>query len=114
MRAGYEFDYWYDYYNDTVLDSPATLSLTVATNGYYVAYVKYTPVVRGLPETASGGTVSGGGMCASGKRVTLTAKPAKNHTFEGWYVSKDGNENEIDEEAFVSKAISLAVGGILE
>ena len=109
LRAGYEFDYWYDYYNDTVLDSPATLSLTVATNGYYVAYVKYTPVVRGLPETASGGTVSGGGMCASGKRVTLTAKPAKNHTFEGWYASKDGNENEIDEEAFVSKAVSLAV-----
>ena len=43
------------------------------------------PYVRGLVDPADGGKVSGSGLCASGKKVTLKATSNKNFSFVGWF-----------------------------
>ena len=49
------------------------------------------PYVRGLADPADGGKVTGSGLCAAGKKVTLKATANKNFTFMGW-VAADAQE----------------------
>jgi len=45
------------------------------------------PYIRGLADNADGGKVTGSGLCAEGKKVTLKATANKNFTFLGWKVA---------------------------
>ena len=42
------------------------------------------PYIRGLADSAERGKVSGSGLCAAGKKVTLKASANKNFVFVGW------------------------------
>lgn len=46
-------------------------------------------LIAANPDPASGGKVTGGGLCAPGQKVTLTAQPAKGFTFAHW---NDGSQ----------------------
>ena len=48
------------------------------------------PYIRGLANPADGGKVSGSGLCATGKKVTLKATANKNFTFLGWTAASTG------------------------
>ena len=48
------------------------------------------PYIRGLADPADGGKVTGSGLCATGKKVTLKATANKNFTFVGWYAYPSG------------------------
>lgn len=88
------------------------------------------PIVRVLPNPPDGGTVTGAGRYAAGKKVTLKAKANKGCVFRGWYdvagalLSQDAKYTFTMPEgglsltaAFVTaaedlRAISLTVAGV--
>ena len=73
-----------------------TLSITATTAGKKTLTKTYSVLIRAADErlisvrcAAEEGKVSGGGLAADGKKMTLKATPHKGYAFEGWY---DGAE----------------------
>ncbi len=81
-NVGYEFIGWYD--GETLFDAKAKPSVTLTNDLALTARFEKIPYVRGLADPADGGKVSGSGLCARGKKVTLKASANKNFTFLGW------------------------------
>lgn len=83
-EEGYSFQKW----SDGNTDNPRTISVTedVALKAQFTIDEKVMITVAASP--AYRGTVSGDGVYAKGKTVTLTATPNKGYTFERW---NDGN-----------------------
>ena len=69
----------------------ASVSLKPTGDLHVIAVFSKIPYVRGLADPADGGKVSGSGLCAAGKKVTLKATANKNFTFLGW-TTEDGGE----------------------
>ena len=67
-----------------VLSMKAKWQVVVTNDEEYVAVFEKIPYVRGLADPADGGKVSGSGLCAAGKKVTLKATANKNYAFVGW------------------------------
>ena len=81
-KVGYEFIGWYD--GETLFDAKAKPSVTITNDLALTARFEKIPYIRGLADPADGGKVSGSGLCARGKKVTLKAAANKNFTFLGW------------------------------
>ena len=58
--------------------------MTITNDLALTARFEKIPYIRGLADPADGGKVSGSGLCARGKKVTLKATANKNFTFVGW------------------------------
>ena len=71
-------------YQGEILSNKAKWQIVVTNDAEYVAVFEKIPYVRGLADPADGGKVSGSGLCAAGKKVTLKASANKNFTFLGW------------------------------
>ena len=67
-----------------ILSTKAKWQIVVTNDEEYVAVFEKIPYIRGLADPADGGKVSGSGLCARGKKVTLKATANKNFTFLGW------------------------------
>lgn len=97
-NTGYSFLKW----SDGNTDNPRTITVTenVTLTAQFVIDQKVWIQVSASP--AYRGTVSGGGVYAKGKSVTLTATPNKGYIFERW--NDDSTENprtitaDVDEE----------------
>ena len=87
-RPGWAFAGWTLKGGDgSVLSDKAKWQVAVTNDAEYVAVFEKIPYIRGLADPADGGTVSGSGYCAAGKKVTLKATAGKNHAFVGWLES---------------------------
>ena len=112
-RPGWQFDGWYDIWGElwgkkaktTVVFSDTTSN----GGGALVALFSKIPYVRGLADPADGGKVTGSGLCAEGKKVTLRASANKNFSFVGWYASLADNPNAIDVTKCVATTASLVI-----
>ena len=82
-RFGYEFDSWLNLTSIEEFNNPK-LIVTVTNSTQWFAFYYKIPYVRGLADPADGGKVSGSGLCARGKKLTLKAAVNKNYTFVGW------------------------------
>ena len=71
----------YDALAAKIADGTAAKAETTVWNKLQVAKAPY---VRGLADPADGGKVTGSGLCAAGKKVTLKATANKNFKFLGW------------------------------
>lgn len=71
--------------------NPLAARQTLAVTGDLAITPRFTriPFIGALPSPAEGGSVSGSGLCAFGKKVTLKATPAKGYAFMQW---SDGNQ----------------------
>ena len=84
-RPGWAFQGWRLKDGDeTILSDKAKWQVVVTNDEEYVAVFSKIPYVRGLADPADGGKVSGSGLCAAGKKVTLKATTNKNYAFLGW------------------------------
>ena len=114
---GWVFDGWYKVEDDeedgdgkfTFFSSSATYSYKVMDHLYVAAFFSKIPYVRGLADPADGGKVTGSGLCAKGKKVTLKASANKNFSFVGWYASLADNPNSIDSTNCVATTASLVI-----
>ena len=95
---GWTFDGWYEAVEDEEAgeigyffwNKSAKVSYRINRNVNVVAIFSKVPYVRGLADPADGGKVSGSGLCARGKKVTLKASANKNFTFLGWVLGGRG------------------------
>ena len=115
---GWEFAGWDEVIYDEVtgeissiefFSEKSTVSFRPTKNSYFIANFSKIPYVRGLADPADGGKVSGSGLCAEGKKVTLKASANKNFTFKGWYASILGNSNFVNETNCVATTASLVI-----
>ena len=90
-RPGWAFVGWRRIDGDDIVSDKAKWQVVVTNDEDYVAVFEQIPYVRGLADPADGGKVSGSGLCAAGKKVTLKATANKNFTFLGW-VEADAQE----------------------
>ena len=70
------------------------------------------PYVRGLADPANAGKVSGSGLCAAGKKVTLKATANKGFVFLGWTAAQiplDGDRLVIGAQDYVATTASLVI-----
>lgn len=84
--SGYVFDHW----NTGSTANP--LSFTVGSSVSYTAYFEeesqvtsYTVTI--ISDPGLGGSTTGAGTYVSGNNATLTATPATNYIFKGWYIN---------------------------
>ena len=83
-KTGYNFVGWYD--GETKVSSNATYSFPAAANKAYTAKweaIQY--VVSATQNIKNAGTVTGAKQYAYNTSATLTATPATNYAFVGWY-----------------------------
>ena len=80
--SGSVFSGWYDV-NDKLLSTDATYSFTVSSN--VTIYARFTKAYTVTTKASGSGTVTGGGTYPDGTEVTLTAQPATDREFQGWY-----------------------------
>lgn len=114
---GWVFDGWYevtlnketDDLEYELFNEKATVSFKPTRDIYLRAFFKKIPYVRGLADPVDGGKVTGSGICAKGKKVTLKAAANKNFMFKGWYASRVDNQNIIDESSCVATTASLVI-----
>jgi len=104
-KVGYEFIGWYD--GETLFDAKAKSSVTITNDLALTARFEKIPYIRGLADPADGGKVSGSGLCARGKKVTLKAAANKNFTFLGW--AKTVNSEEGIVNSFVATTPTLVI-----
>ena len=98
-RPGHRFVGWYNasgYLFSTDAKTTGTLNWDVDL----IALFARDPYVRALAEPADAGKVTGSGLCAEGKKVTLKATANKGYVFVGWYDER---------ETLVTQAASLMV-----
>jgi hypothetical protein len=70
------------------------------------------PYIRGLADPANAGKVSGGGLCAAGKKVTLKASANKGFVFVGWQdspIAIDGERLQPNAVAYTATTPSLVI-----
>ena len=114
---GWVFDGWYevslneekDDLEYALFSEKTTVSFKPTRDILLMAFFKKIPYVRGLADPADGGKVTGSGLCAAGKKVTLRASANKNFTFKGWYAAILGNSNFINETNCVATTASLVI-----
>jgi len=96
-RPGWKFDAWYTLNNDLSYslfwDKSASIDMTATTYFSVMARFWKIPYVRALADPANGGAVTGSGYYADGQKFSLSATPAKNFYFGGWYLSDLDNQN---------------------
>ena len=93
---------------EAILSDKAKWQVVVTNDEDYVAVFEKIPYVRGLADPADGGKVSGSGLCAAGKKVTLKATTNKNFTFLGW-VAGASETRPYQEGEFVATTASLVI-----
>ena len=109
QRPGWSFVGWRLKDSDGALLSEKTKWQIVVTNdAEYEAVFEQIPYVRGLADPADGGKVSGSGLCAAGKKVTLKASANKNFTFLGW-CQGTGNGGQGTGNGYVATTPSLVI-----
>jgi hypothetical protein len=87
-NSGYTFANWT--VNGSPVSALSSYSFTLTTNINLVANFTANPVTYTVAVSASpsaGGTVSGGGMFASGSSATVTATASSGYTFTNWTVN---------------------------
>ena len=70
------------------------------------------PYVRGVADSAERGKVTGSGLCAAGKKVTLKAAANKGWVFVGWtsdQVPLDGDRLAVGAQEYVATTPSLVI-----
>ena len=70
------------------------------------------PYIRGVADPANAGKVTGSGLCASGKKVTLKATANKGYVFTGWLKSQialDGDRLVTNAVEYVATTPSLVI-----
>ena len=83
-RPGWAFVGWRRANSEDVVSDKAKWQVVVTNDSEYVAVFEKIPYVRGLADPADGGKVTGSGLCAAGKKVTLKATANKGFVFTGW------------------------------
>ncbi|MGN0853731.1 MAG: carboxypeptidase regulatory-like domain-containing protein, partial [Kiritimatiellia bacterium] len=84
-RPGWAFVGWRLQDGDgAILSDKAKWQLVVTNGADYVAVFERIPYIRGLADPANRGKVTGSGLCAAGKKVTLKATANKGFVFRGW------------------------------
>lgn len=79
------FDGWYDIQGNR-LSTGTTYQLTLTENVEIIA--RFINLYSVEVRASRSGTVSGAGQYRDGTVVSLQARPASGHTFEGWYTPK--------------------------
>ena len=80
--SGYAFVNWKE--GSTVVSTSATYAFTVTGNRTLTANFVPTYTVTATAVPSAGGTVTGGGVVASGSSCTLTATPNSGYAFVNW------------------------------
>ncbi len=95
-----------------ILSNKAKWQVVVTNDEEYVAVFEKIPYVRGLADPADGGKVSGSGLCAAGKKVTLKATANKGFVFAGWTTEQiplDGDRLVVGAQEYVATTPSLVI-----
>ena len=97
-------------------DLEAKIKSDTATKAEQTAWDKLqnagAPHVRGIADPANAGKVTGSGLCADGKKVTLNASANKGFVFVGWTTEQiplDGDRLVIGAHDYVATTPSLVV-----
>ncbi|MBR3922961.1 MAG: hypothetical protein IKJ45_07590, partial [Kiritimatiellae bacterium] len=70
------------------------------------------PYIRGIADPANAGKVTGSGLCAAGKKVTLKATANKGYVFTGWLKSQialDGDRLVTNAVEYIATTPSLVI-----
>ena len=112
-RPGWAFAGWRLKDGDgTILSDKVKWQVVVTNDENYVAVFEKIPYVRGLADPAERGKVSGSGLCAAGKKVTLKATANKGFVFLGWTAAQiplDGDRLVIGAQDYVATTASLVI-----
>ena len=92
-RSGYAFDGWY-----TEASGGTKITASIKIHSDVTYYAHWVPAITTslFPGCKNMGTVSGGGVVAAGKKVTLKATANKGYVFAGWYLGDDPLEGDVD------------------
>ncbi|MGN0833240.1 MAG: carboxypeptidase regulatory-like domain-containing protein [Kiritimatiellia bacterium] len=108
-RPGWAFVGWRLQDGDgAILSNQAKWQLVVTNGADYVAVFERIPYIRGLADPANRGKVTGSGLCAAGKKVTLKATANKGFVFRGWTAGAPAARSG-QEGAFVATTPTLVI-----
>lgn len=94
----------------------AKIAAGTATKAEQTAWDKLqkakAPYIRGVADPANAGKVTGSGLCASGKKVTLKAAANKGYAFTGWLkeqIALDGDRLVTNAVEYIATTPSLVI-----
>ena len=99
-------DPYYAELEEKVMTGMATADELVIWSQLQTAAVPY---IRGLSESLAAGSVTGSGLCADNKKVTLKATANKGFVFAGWYEATSDGEILEDVSSYLAKTASLVI-----